>query len=66
MSLSNHTHYLSNLLFLKTLYKKQNRISKSRLSPDQLYMKILSAATATVLISLLTWHWPNLGFFLCL
>lgn len=47
MSLSNLIHYLSNLLFPKTVYKKLNHISKSCLSPDQLNEKILSAATAT-------------------
>lgn len=54
MSLSNHIHYLSNLLFPKTVYEKLNHISKPHLSPDQLNMKILSEATTTVLMSLLT------------
>lgn len=54
MSLSNHIHYLSNLLFPKNVYKKLNHISKPPLSPDQLNLKILSAATATVQISLFT------------
>lgn len=61
MSLSNHIHYLSNLLFHKSVYKKLSHISKPSLSSDQLNMKIVATATTTILISMLTLH----GLFSC-
>lgn len=61
MSLSNHIHYLSNLLFHKSVYKKLRHISKPSLNSDQLNMKIVTTATTTILISMLTLH----GLFSC-
>lgn len=61
MSLSNHIHYLSNLLFHKSVDKKLSHISKPSLSSDQLNMKIVATATTTILISMLTLH----GLFSC-
>lgn len=48
MSLSNYIHYLSNLLFHKSVCKKLRHISKACLNSDQLNMKIVTTA-ATML-----------------
>jgi len=54
MSLSNHIHYLSNLLFHKSVYKTDRHISKPYFNSDQLNMKTVTTASTTIPISMLT------------